>query len=49
MVYILDHRWYSSNTDDPDFVDGDIRSFLSGTVIEEGLKWEYGGNCITVR
>ena len=50
LWYILDHRWYISHTDsDTDDVKGDIRSFLSGPVIEQGLEWEYRGNCITVR
>ena len=49
LWYILDHRWYISHTYNPDDVKGDIRSFLSGPVIDQGLKWEYRGNCITVR
>ena len=36
-----DYRWYISNSNSTDYVDGNIRSFLSGHIIYPKLEWEY--------
>ena len=36
-----DYRWHISNSNSKDYVEGNIRSFLSGHIIYPKLEWEY--------
>ena len=48
-----DYRWYISNSNSTDYVEGNVRSFLSGHIIYPKLEWEYFTiniiNCTTYR
>ena len=49
--FTSEYRWYISNTNNSEYVEGDIRSVFSGQIIYTKLEWEYitaSPQCATV-